>query len=198
MNPKHPAWPTDDAREILAAILLTLNMIACGLNQALAGPIEDSVFAAFEALCIWPINKPDQIAAMVQDVGATTLNQQEARPFLNGEPGRAWIMRDKNARLLITLTNEGVCRVFGPDASGQSIEKLIGQHLRSIKFPSEQFGSDIQNMFAVTYPDPAGGIDLHLLVGIGRSDLASLTGAWLVAVPERVLAKELSRMPPWP
>jgi hypothetical protein len=87
-------------------MLLAFSLIACGFRETLAGPIEDSVFAAFEAICIEPINKPDQIAAMVQDVGATQLNEQEARPFLNSQPGRAWMMRDKNARLLITLTTK--------------------------------------------------------------------------------------------
>lgn len=171
---------------------------AVATTVAVAGPIEDSVFAAFEAFCIWPINKPNEIAAMLQDVGATPLDEAAARPFLNSLPGQAWMMRDKNGRLLITLTSDGVCRVFGPDASGQAVENLVGQHLRSIKFTSDKFGSDTQNMFAVTYPDPAGGADLHLLVGTAYSDLASVSGAWLFAIPERLIAKDLPRLPPWP
>src|SRR6476660_547456 len=76
------------------------------------------------------------------------------------------------------------------NASGEAVENLVGQHLRSIKLGSDKLGSEITNRFAVTYPDPAGGADLHLVVSIQRSGLATVTtGAWLVAVPERVLAK---------
>jgi hypothetical protein len=189
-------WGLSDsfgATAVFASLILSVAMAG-----AVAGPIEDSTFSAFEAFCIWPINKPDQIAAMVQDIGATPLNEQEARPFLNAEPGRAWGMRDKNARLVIILTNEGVCRVFGADASGEAVENLVGQHLRSIKLSSNKLGSEITNTFAVTYPDPAGGADLHLVVSIQRSALATVTGAWLVAVPERLIAKDFSNIPRWP
>jgi len=185
----------------MVASRISISVLACaiGLGGAVAGPIEDTMFAAFEAICIWPINKPDEIGGKLQDIGAMPLDEQTARPmFLNQQPGRAWLIRDKNARLLVTLTDDGVCSVFGPDASGKTVENLVGLHLRTIKLPADKVGAEVASTFAVTYPDPSGGDDLHLVVRAQYSDLTSTPGAALVAIPERLLAKELSRLPPWP
>ena len=77
------------------------------------------MFGAFEAFCIWPINKPDETVAMLQDVGATPLDESAARPFLNSLPGRAWAMRTKDARLVIVASAECTVPVAGfPRAIG--------------------------------------------------------------------------------
>ena len=113
----------------MVASRISISVLACaiGLGGAVAGPIEDTMFAAFEAICIWPINKPDEIGGKLQDIGAMPLDEQTARPmFLNQQPGRAWLIRDKNARLLVTLTDDGVCSVFGRTGTHKSNNRHRG------------------------------------------------------------------------
>jgi hypothetical protein len=188
------SWSRPGTMRLLAALIFAF---AIGPTVAVAGPTEDSVFAAFEAICIWPINKPLQIVGMLEDIGATPLEAQAATPFLAGESGRVWIMRDTHARVVITLTSEGVCSVFGPEAASDAVEGLVQQHFRSMKLKTEKVGSEVITVFAVTHSDPNDNV-IHVLVDIKKSALASVAGTWLTAMPERVAEKELPHSPQGP
>jgi hypothetical protein len=178
--------------------LAALGIACLASSPNFAGPTEDSAVGAFDFFCLGHLDDLAVIGPLLGDVGALKLDAQTARPFLAGHQGHAWMMKDQAARLLVTVTNDGSCGTYGPDAAAPDAERLFIANSRSRLLRSEPIGTEDQSFYAVTHSHPKGRADIHAVVVVGKSRLASVQGVWFTAIPEKLLAREGIRVPTWP
>jgi hypothetical protein len=187
---------TGNGERFPAAIVAGITFLA--IAPAWSGPIEDNAFSAFESLCLDTLNRPDDIPKMLSVVGAKPLDENVAQPFLFPHMGKAWAVTDGTAGFVVSLTTDGVCAVISPNATGQIVRDLFERHILSRKLDTKKIGSDINDIYAATQPSRTSGDDIHALVTLSASALASVQGARLSAVPERIFVRDGLRAPSWP
>jgi hypothetical protein len=170
----------------------------CSPGGSLAGPAEDEVHAAFEWFCLSHLGRTEAIPALFEQIGVAPLPQDIAKPLVAPQEGDVWLMNGEHSRFLVSLTEEGVCSVTGPDVRAETSIELFEANIRHRRLGTERIGSQIQDVFAVTFPDPAGGPDGHAIVMLTRSNLASIAGVILNALPEQLARKEEITIPEWP
>jgi hypothetical protein len=165
---------------------------------AYAGPAEDETFAAFEWFCLAHLNKSGDVPGLFDAIGVKPLPEDYARPFLTGHLGSVWFLPGTDTRLVVTLTDKGACGVTNPEVNGVELKKLFESLLRNRLLNSERIGSETTTAYAVSYPDKLGGPDTRAVVLMTTSVLASVKGANLGAVPERIMIQEGTKIPNWP
>ena len=107
-------------------------------------------------------------------------------------------MDGEQSRFIVTLTEQGVCSIAGPRADGQVSTELFEHNIRHKKLTSDRIGSEIQDVFAVTFPDPYSGPDLHVIVMLTRSNLPSIGGVILNALREQLAGEAGINVRDWP
>src|SRR5215831_10046563 len=61
------------------------------VQPAAAGPIDERVFSAFEALCLDNMNDIGRVSSFAGTIGMPELNDEKGKRFLDGHPGHVWI-----------------------------------------------------------------------------------------------------------
>ena len=163
-----------------------------------AGPAEDETFAAFEWFCLAHLNKSGDVPGLFDAIGIKRLPEDYARPFLTGHSGSAWFLPGTDTRLVVTLTDKGACGVPNPEVDGIELKRIFESLLRNRSLNTSRIGSETTTTYAVTYPDRLGGPDTRTVVLMTTSVLASVKGANLGAVPERIMVLEGLKIPNWP
>ena len=82
--------------------------------------------------------------------------------------------------------------------SGATTLDLLLQNSRIAQLDTERVGSEIQSVYAITRPDRFGKADIHALVLITTSNLQSVDGIQLTAIPESLARKQGTTIPDWP
>jgi hypothetical protein len=165
--------------------------------SAMAGPAEDSLFATFEALCLQQLSKPDITAQMIEKIGGMAVSQAEAKDLMQ-QPGRVWLVPDEH-RIAIMLSDEGACSAYGPDiADHDGVIAVFVQNTRNRELTKEPLGSEMEHIYAVTEPSEKGSLDMHALVILRYSNLASVPGFFLTSIPEAVAKQSGLTLPTWP
>jgi hypothetical protein len=178
------------------AVITLLSVAMNGI--AFAGPEEETILATFEALCLEHINDPGSIATITPRMGLIAVPDDKKVEFLGSQPGRAWINLDRTNRYILTITDEGSCGVSAPYVSGATTLALLLQNSRGTQLDTERIGSEIQSVYAITRPDRFGKADIHALVLITTSNLQSVDGIQLTAIPESLARKQGTTIPDWP
>lgn len=175
----------------------TISAFLVASAPASAGTTEEEVYAAFEAFCLAHIDQPAEIIKTLANVGVKPLPSDRAEAFLAPQKGTAWVLK-KQTKFAITLTDKGVCSVSAPYISGKETTRLVEKHLRHRKLNSESAGSQVQVMYAVTFPSPNGAADAHILVMLTTSGLSSIDGVIINAMPESMLREGDATVSSWP
>lgn len=163
-----------------------------------AGPVEDDAYAAFETFCLSHLNQIDAVPALFEQIGILPLTDKQAKPFLAPQTGKAWLYRSKHARHVVMITDQGICSVTSPEAKGKIVRMLFEDNTQHTKLNSESMGSQTQDVYALTFPDPAGAKDGHAIVMITTSKLKSVDGVFLNALPENIIRQAGMSVPKWP
>ena len=182
-------WP-------LAMLAAATVLLANG--RADAGPAEDETFAAFEWFCLAHLNKATEIPGLFKAIRVKPIPDNLSQPFLCGHSGTAWFLPGNHTRLVVTVTDKGVCGVANPDVRGLGLKGLFERQLRNLHLSTERIGSETTTAYAVSYPDKVGGPDTRVVVLMTTPALASIKGVNLCAVPERIILLEGTKIPNWP
>jgi hypothetical protein len=166
-------------------------------SPASAGEQEEQFFAAFENFCIGLLNEPKKIPEMVEAIGGKYLPEKTARMFLQGKPGRVWFLTMGQMRASITLTDKDVCSMFGKDIDGKEVQRVFEAFSSSRKFNEEDVGSQKYVYYVLNQPDQSGGKNIEAIIMLTRSNLASLDGVFLNALPKRLAKREGISVPEW-
>src|SRR6478672_10074240 len=181
-----------------AAVILTATTVLLGTVRTDAGPAEDETFAAFEWFCLAHLNKATKIPGLFRAISVKPIPVKLSQHFLSGHSGRAWFLPHNHTRLIVTLTDKGVCGVTNPDVRGLGLKGLLERLLRNLHISTERKGSETTTAYAVSYPDKVGGPDNRAVVLMTAAALASIKGVNLCAVPEKMMLSEGMKMPNWP
>jgi hypothetical protein len=168
------------------------------VRSVAAGPIDETVFSAFEALCLDNMNEIGRVPSMADAIGMREQRDAAAKAFLEGHTGRVWIGRDKEARYLLILTDEGACSLTGPEANGTAVLNLILGNVRNRQLDTSKLGSSVQVIFAVTQPSRHGLEDIHAIVSVAMSNLQTVEGVQLSAMSEAMASAKGIHLPVWP
>ena len=169
------------------------------VQPAAAGPIDERVFSAIEALCLDNMSEIGRVPSFAGVIRMVELSGEKARLLLDGHPGHVWIGEAKEtARYALILTDEGSCGVTGPDANGREVLALFLSNSRNQRLSTEKIGSSIQSVFAVTHPSRHGLEDIHAIVSITTSNQQTIPGVNLTATSEALAAANGIRVPVWP
>lgn len=168
------------------------------MQPSLAGPPEEEVYAAFEWFCLSHLSRRDLIPELFEQIGVAPLPDDKARPFLAPQKGVAWLMQGSQSAFVVMLTEQGVCSLAGPRVNAQETAELFKANVRHRRLGMGRFGSQIEEAFAVTFPDRYGDSDEHAIVILTRSNLPSMTGIFLNALPEHVAREAGINVPDWP
>jgi hypothetical protein len=181
-----------------AAVILTATVVLLGTARADAGPAEDETLAAFEWFCLAHLNKATKIPGLFKAIRVKPIPDNLSQPFLSGHSGSAWFLPDNHTRMVVTLTDKGVCGVANPDVRGPGLKGLFERLLRNLHLSTERKGRETTTAYAVSYPDKVGRPDTRAVVLMTTSALASIKGVNLSAVPERIVLSEGTKIPNWP
>jgi hypothetical protein len=174
-------------------------LVSAAMNGvAFAGPEEETVLATFESLCLEQINDPEAIATTAPRMGLVAVPDDKKVEFLGNQPGRAWINLNKTERYILTITDEGSCGLSAPYVSGATTLDLLFHNSRIAQLDTERVGSEIQSVYAITRPDRFGKADIHALVLVTTSNLQSVDGIQLTAIPETLARKQGTIIRAWP
>lgn len=177
---------------IAAAFALTQSSVVW------AGPIEDETIAAFDSFCVANISHPEKFPDLMRAIGVEPLSSDKAAPFLGGQSGTVWPFVNRPTKMVLTLTTKGVCGLFGYDADPQEATRLFEAKFRNKKLNSETIGSELEEVFAVSQADQKGGQDIHVLVFVKTSTLASIPGITITAMPESLMQEGGISFKDWP
>jgi hypothetical protein len=160
--------------------------------------VEDEVHAAFEWFCLSHLGRTEDIPTLFEHIGVPPLSDDQARPVLAPHQGSAWLMDGEHSRFIVALTEQGACSLFAPYADRAKSTELFKTHIRHRKLVTERVGSQTQDVFAVTFPDAIGGSDEHALVMLTTSNLDTIQGVMLNALPEELAVEAGISIPEWP
>jgi hypothetical protein len=177
---------------------LTILIAATWCCQALAGPIEDDAFAAFETFCIFKLNSPEQIPGMVEYIGAPELRGNAARPYLGAQKGRAWMMRRDAGPFVLLLADDGTCGLFAPDGDRSSFRAILNAYPAATLAASEPVGTEQHDLYVIVAARKDDGPDFRAAIMLRASNLASVRGAYLSAIPEKLMNEKKMAPPTWP
>jgi hypothetical protein len=168
------------------------------MHPSFAGPSEEEVYAAFEWFCLSRLGRSEQIPELFKQLRIAPLPDDKARPFLAPQKGIAWMMEGNQSTFIAMLTEQGVCSIAGPRVDGREAAELFKANVRHRRLRMERVGSQVEEVFAVTFSNAYGGADEHAIVILTRSNLATIAGIFLNALPERVVQKAGINVPEWP
>lgn len=171
-------------RHLWAVIHVLLSTASFG------GQVEDESIGTFELYCVENINQQAAIPGLLSSIGIQPLESGVANMLLNGQTGKAWLLNQSSTKMFLALTDKGVCTVFARDANPEVARTLFASTFRNKRMQSENIGSQTEEMFLVTQASRSGEGDIHLVVVTNASNLASVPGMILNAIPEAV-AKEM-------
>jgi hypothetical protein len=181
-----------------AAVILTATTVLLGTACTDAGPAEDETFAAFEWFCLAHLNKATKIPGLFRAISVKPIPDKLSQHFLSGHSGRAWFLPNNHTRLVVTLTDKGVCGVTNPDVRGPGLKGMLERLLRNLHLSTERKGRETTTAYAVSYPNKVGGRDTRAVVLMTTSAQASVKGVNLSAVPERIMLLDGTKIPNWP
>jgi hypothetical protein len=168
------------------------------MQPSYAGPSEEEVYAAFEWFCLSHLSRSEQIPELFEQLRVAPLPDDKAWPFLAPQKGIAWLMEGNHSTFIVMLTEQGVCSIAGPRVDGREAAELFEANARHRQLRMERLGSQVEEVLAVTFPNAYGGSDEHAIVILTRSNLATITGIFLNAMPERVVQEAGINVPDWP
>lgn len=172
----------------VSVLMALLHLVTVPIANA--GPAEDEVFASFETYCIAHLNQSEKIPELLKQVGSVPMSEDMAKGFLGPQKGSAWFHKTKSAHLSIVLTDEGVCTISSPDVNGKIVKSLFEEHSKIKMLRTENVGSQKQEFYSLTLADQYGGADINALVMIATSNLQSVGGVFLNAIPERAISAQ--------
>jgi hypothetical protein len=159
-------------------------------SAAYAGAEEDRVLSFFEVACLGNLSDLTQTIVLAESAGLREIKGSELPAVLNGKPGRAWISPSgQQPRLFLKLGTEGVCAVTAPYANRTEIKQIFKKFIKNRFIKTEPFGSEVQDIFAVSYPSPTGATDIHSIVMIQFSQLETVDGISVTAITENAALK---------
>ena len=164
-------------------------------KQALATPESETAFATFETYCLANITQPQRIDTMLSASGIKPLPKEMAKALLMPKKGKAWLVYKG---ISIALTEEGTCTVNAPYVNGEEAKSIFNNYIKNIKITSETMGSQVQDIYAVTYPDLSAGYLSRIMVLITTNSLKSIDGIIFNALPEKLALKENIKIKNWP
>lgn len=173
------------------------SMMSCGAEVA-AGPIENETIAAFESYCIENADQLSAIPRMMATLGAKPLGGTMATMLLNGQSGKGWLLGQTSTKMFLALTDAGVCTVYSRDASPVEARKVFSGTFRQKFLRSEPIGSQTEQWFLVSQVSRSGGEDIHAVVIINASELETIPGIILNAIPETVATGIGLSVTEWP
>lgn len=156
--------------------------------KASAGPAEDEIFASFETYCIAHLNQPEKIPELLRLAGGSQMSEDVAKGFLGPQKGRAWLHKTKSAQFSLVLTDEGVCTIGSPEVNGSIVKGLFEKHSKIKRLRIENIGSEKREFYSLTQADQYGGEEIYAMVMITTSNLQSVDGVFLNAIPEKALS----------
>lgn len=164
-------------------------------KQALATPEGEKAFATFETYCLANITQPQRIDTMLSAVGIKPLPTEIAKAILMPQKGKAWLVAKG---ISIALTEEGTCTVSAPYVSGEETKGIFKKYIKNIKITSETMGSQLQDIYAITYPDLSTGDLSRTIVMITTTNMKSIDGIIFNALPEKLALKNNLKIKNWP
>ena len=185
-------------QQALCIICIALIFCYCSTQRAFAITNEDDVFGTFELLCISKLGHPQLIQSSLAQMGAKLLSDSEAAPVLAPKSGQAWVLTGLSQnRMVILLTDEGVCAVYSNDAKSSEIKRIFEKNIKNTKLGKEDIGSQNAEGYAITQYSSYDSKDIRAVVIISTSKLSSFNGTSLNAIPEE-LARKNGITPKWP
>jgi hypothetical protein len=181
----------------LAATVLVV--AAYGVVGAHAGNEEEAAYANFEALCLDHLTTQQDIARTAGAVGLRQIPDELKFPIFGDRSGTAWNSVGNKNRFMLALFENGACGVSAIDADGDGVIEVLRANSRNQQLARDKVGSEIDTMFALTYPDRNGGPDKHALVVVQTSGLKTIgAGTRLTAFSEEAAKKSGLPIPEWP
>lgn len=115
---------------------------------------------------------------------------------MNGLPGDALMGKTVTNRFILAITKEGSCGLYSPEVNGTAVEKMFVENSLNRKLSKERLGTETFVTYAIVHPSAAG--DVRVVVTLRYSNLASIGGAWVSEVPEKMLKDHGIAAPDWP
>lgn len=184
----------------LLLFIVTLMAIKFIIKSAFASSSDEEVFAAFEWFCLSHLQKPETIEQLFPPLGIQPLPQDQADAFLSPQKGKAWIIPGSITKgFVVTLTDSGVCTINGSYANGKETQNIFEKNTKNIKLTSETVGSQTQDVYALVFSG-ANGVNMatKALVSITTSNLKSIDGIILTAMPEKLMLENNIHINNWP
>lgn len=178
---------------ILAATACCIYAIA-----ARAGASEEIAYSSFEALCLAHLEKPADIARMANSLGLQAVPESMRFPIFGDSPGQAWFSF-KDVHIMVAVFESGACGLSAPDVDGDAVMEIFRANSKNRQLAKDEVGTELETMFAVTYPDRGGGADRHALIMFQTSKLKnSGAGMRITGFSEEVAKKTGLTVLPWP
>jgi len=165
------------------------------LTPAFAAQKDEEAFAAFETFCLFNMNNPKNIESMLSSAGNKLLPKEMSDAILAPKKGKAWMIKKG---VSVGLTNDGVCIVAAPYVNGDETKNLFQKYVKNIKITSENMGSQVQDIYAVTYPSLETGDLSRMIVFITTTNLKSINGIIFNALPEKLAIENNIKIHDWP
>jgi hypothetical protein len=177
----------------IAVCLVGIAAPAAASNQ------EEAAYANFEAFCLDHLTSQQDIARVAGGVGLRQIPDNLKFPIFGDHPGTAWMSPTGEVRFMLALFENGACGISAIDADGDGVMEVLQKNSRNLKIATDRIGSEIDTMFALTYPDRDGGPDKHALVIIQTSSLKTIgAGTRITAFSEDAAKKAGIPVPEWP
>ncbi len=167
-------------------------------TSANASPKEEQFYASFENFCINLLNIPKAVPKMIEAIGGKPVASDKAKMMLQGKEGRVWLLKLEGIRSTLTQTSDNVCTMFGPDVDGSTVENIFKKSSRSLLVGSEKIGSQTFSTYTLVQADPQGGSDIYAIITLTRSNLSSVGGVFLNAIPRGIAEKNGIKIKNWP
>jgi hypothetical protein len=182
---------------ILGIVVLGAALGGCASSAARAGAPEEIAYSSFEALCLAHLEKPADIARLAGSL-LQPVPESMLFPIFGDSPGQAWFSF-KDVRIMVALFESGACGLSAPDVDGDAVMQVFQANSKNRQIARDEVGTELETMFAVTYPDRGGGDDRHALIMFQTSKLKnSGAGMRITGFSEEVAKKMGLTIPPWP
>lgn len=150
--------------------------------------------ATGEALSDVPVNKPTEIAlATVEtfclpfardlsrasarlDAIGKKIDPQMSAAILAPQKGTTWFLNTNGQRLMVGLTETGVCQVMSELAKGTEFVRLAETIWSARLQRTEKIGSQVEHWYTLKFQDADSYVDEQLVLMVTSSTLASVPG----------------------
>jgi hypothetical protein len=181
---------------------LCWKFIACwillAVPDAYAGPAEDEAISTFRLYCVENINKPAEFPKLMKDVGADSMPDDLAMPYLSTQKGKVWPLLKGKTRLLLSLTDAGTCSITALEVDDELLLVTFASTFKNKLLGEEVQGAHTLKLYAITQKDIAGGDDVHVIAALTVPTLPSQHGVLMNSMPESLLKSQNFAIPLWP